>query len=175
MIQDQPRWQRSWGVIVLLWCWRFVPHLNTSRVPVCQGLGWWLNLPPCRWSPLTKHQFWAVTSHSLKRLDLHGVKFCTHSFQIGPVSMAEAMGAIELLGHWHSASHHSYICPFYKFWVVVHVFFFQKLWLNMGGEGSSLVVTTWSFGPLTEPDDPLLDSSCSLASWPPLNGGNAGA
>lgn len=43
-------------------------------------------------SPLTKHQFWAVTFHALMRISLAGPVFGTHSFYIGTTSTAAAMG-----------------------------------------------------------------------------------
>lgn len=46
-------------------------------------------------SPLTRHQFWMVTSKVLASLGLAGVKFGTHSFWIGGTSMATAVGYLE--------------------------------------------------------------------------------
>lgn len=42
--------------------------------------------------PLTRYQFWVVTSKALRELGLNGVKFFTHSFRIGVASAAAAMG-----------------------------------------------------------------------------------
>lgn len=54
-------------------------------------------------TPMTKHQFWTVTTRALTKLELSGVKFGTHSFQIGTASTASTMGyvtmAIKKLGH----------------------------------------------------------------------------
>ncbi|XP_015262016.1 PREDICTED: uncharacterized protein LOC107106395, partial [Gekko japonicus] len=43
-------------------------------------------------SPLTKHQFWTVTTRALAKLGLSGVRFGTHSFRIGAASTAAALG-----------------------------------------------------------------------------------
>lgn len=43
-------------------------------------------------APLTKHQFWAVSSRALSNMGLQGARFCTHSFRIGAASTAAAMG-----------------------------------------------------------------------------------
>lgn len=70
-------------------------------------------------APLTKHQFWAVTTRALAKLGLCGVRFCTHSFRIGAASTAAAMGlpssVIQHVGRWHSNAFRSFIRPLSKF------------------------------------------------------------
>lgn len=62
---------------------------------------------------LTKHQFWAITSRVLTRLDLAGVKFGTHSFTISAASTALVLDyratSIQYLGHWKSSCYKGYI------------------------------------------------------------------
>lgn len=66
-------------------------------------------------SPLTKHQFWTVTSKALEAIGLARQRFCTHSFRIGAASIAAAMGyweqEIRRIGHWHSKAFASYVWP----------------------------------------------------------------
>lgn len=70
-------------------------------------------------APLTKYQFWAVTSLALSKLGLQGVKFGTHSFRIGAASTAAAMGysetAIRRVGRWRSGAFRAYVRPVNKF------------------------------------------------------------
>ncbi|XP_060089026.1 integrase/recombinase xerD homolog [Heteronotia binoei] len=66
-------------------------------------------------SPLTKYQFWAVTSRALAAIGLKGVKFGTHSFRIGAASTAASMGytpaSIQRIGRWQSTAFKSYVHP----------------------------------------------------------------
>lgn len=66
-------------------------------------------------SPLTKYQFWVVTSKALASLGLQGVQFGTHSFRIGAASTAAAMGysstQIQGLGRWRSRAFQAYVRP----------------------------------------------------------------
>lgn len=66
--------------------------------------------------PLTKHQFWAVTSKALAVLGFANVRFATHSFRIGAASTAAAMGfqqeAIQSIGRWKSTVYRRYIRNF---------------------------------------------------------------
>ncbi|XP_060100330.1 integrase/recombinase xerD homolog [Heteronotia binoei] len=66
-------------------------------------------------SPLTKFQFWSVTSQALVKLGLSGFRFGTHSFRIGAASTAAAMGypgpAIQHVGRWRSSAYKSYVRP----------------------------------------------------------------
>lgn len=43
-------------------------------------------------APLTKHQFWVITSWPLLEVGLQGTCFSTHSYRIGAASTAAAMG-----------------------------------------------------------------------------------
>lgn len=69
-------------------------------------------------TPLTKDQFWMVSSKALDNVGLQGARFGTHSFCIGAVSTA-AMGfspaAIQRVGHWRSRAFRPYIRPLNKF------------------------------------------------------------
>lgn len=62
-----------------------------------------------------QHQFWAVTAKALASLGLMGVKFSTHSFHIGVMSMASALGyseeRVKSLGQWCSQAFWTYVCP----------------------------------------------------------------
>lgn len=66
-------------------------------------------------SPLTRYQFWADTAKALRELGLDGVKFGTHSFRIGAVSTAAAMGysvlRIQEIERWRSGVYRQYVCP----------------------------------------------------------------
>lgn len=66
-------------------------------------------------SPLTKYQFWTVTSKALEALGLWGMRFCTHSFRIRAASTAAAMGysvpSIQAIGRWSSGAYLRYVHP----------------------------------------------------------------
>lgn len=69
-------------------------------------------------TPLTKHQFWAVTSRALGAISLSGQRFCTHSFQIGAASTAAGMGYqaqdIQRTEQWHTRVFKSYVWLIHK-------------------------------------------------------------
>ncbi|XP_067326779.1 integrase/recombinase xerD homolog [Anolis sagrei] len=66
-------------------------------------------------SPLTRYQFWTITSKALKALGLPQHKFGTHSFRIGAASTASGLGygseTIKSLGRWKSNAYKSYVRP----------------------------------------------------------------
>ncbi|XP_060624523.2 uncharacterized protein [Anolis sagrei] len=66
-------------------------------------------------TPLTKYQFWSVTSRALDTLGMGHLKFGTHSFRIGAASAAAAMGydkeAVKAVGRWRSNAFKGYIRP----------------------------------------------------------------
>ncbi|XP_067323426.1 integrase/recombinase xerD homolog isoform X2 [Anolis sagrei] len=66
-------------------------------------------------APLTKYQFWTVTSKALEALGIKGQKFGTHSFRIGAASAAAAIGydaaKIKALGRWKSGTYRTYVRP----------------------------------------------------------------
>lgn len=64
-------------------------------------------------SPLTKFQFWSLTSRALGRAGWVGWKFGTHSFRIGAASTAAALGysqeQIRGVGRWASKAYLGYV------------------------------------------------------------------
>lgn len=64
-------------------------------------------------TPLTRHQFWAVTSKALSFLGLAHFRFGTHSFRIGAASTAASLGypasMIQKMGCWQSKVYQSYV------------------------------------------------------------------
>lgn len=66
-------------------------------------------------SPLTRSQFWSVTSKTFGKAGISGWKFGTHSFRIGTASTTAALGygvdQIKGVGLWTSQSYKSYIRP----------------------------------------------------------------
>ncbi|XP_070601697.1 uncharacterized protein [Erythrolamprus reginae] len=65
--------------------------------------------------PLTRYQFWAVTSKALARLGLDPRCYGTHSFRIGAASLAAVEGFsrldIKTVGRWRSGAFRTYIRP----------------------------------------------------------------
>lgn len=66
-------------------------------------------------TPLTKYQFWSVTTMALRVLGWSGVRSGMHFFRIGAASTATAMGysmdRIKQLGQWQLAVYKSHVHP----------------------------------------------------------------
>lgn len=66
-------------------------------------------------SPLTRFQFSAVLSSCLKRLNLSGFRFSSHSFRIGAATEASLLGfsndSLKKLGRWDSNRFKLYVRP----------------------------------------------------------------
>ncbi|XP_070586874.1 uncharacterized protein [Erythrolamprus reginae] len=65
--------------------------------------------------PLTRYQFWAVTTKALARMGLDPKLYGTHSFRIGAASFAAEVGFsppdIRAVGRWRSTAFRAYIRP----------------------------------------------------------------
>lgn len=66
-------------------------------------------------SPLTRYQFSAVLSSCIKRLNLAGLNFSSHSFRIGAATMANLLGfppeSQKRVGRWVSNRYKLYVRP----------------------------------------------------------------
>lgn len=66
-------------------------------------------------SPLTRFQFSAILSSCLKKLNLSGFHFTSHSFRIGAATTANHLGFfpadLRRVGRWYSDRYNSYVRP----------------------------------------------------------------
>lgn len=108
---------RKGQFITLLHCWlvEVCPFRALLQYSLVRGLQQGPLFSHQNGCPLTKFQFWALTSKALDKARLSGWKFGTHSFQIGAESMAAALGytqeQIKGVGRWSSRAFWSYMQP----------------------------------------------------------------
>lgn len=122
-------------------------------------------------SPLTKFQFWSVTSKALDVLGLQGVKFATHSFRIVAASTAAALDMssddIQKNGRWRSKPiDHMWDIWLNKSVVVLFQMQFAQWWDTVCWSAD----TAWCSGRPAKPGGAISEASWGCQIRPSLSG-----